>query len=135
MKSIYYISIVAALALPTGGLPTGATESAVPQARNVARADLVPFSSWAARYTQAADPAEKNRMLVEGVRLAKERRATLSSLIESDPQQALTSVLSRRTLRALPRQITDQFETSVSGIGDLEVLCPFPDQSQRVVEP
>jgi M6 family metalloprotease-like protein len=133
--SVLYIS-----GLQSGGfcaLPAEAAAPGTPSAssRNIERLDLLPFSTWVAKYTQAADPATKSQLLAEAVRLAKERRAILSSLVRSDPQCVLTNSLPRRILLALPREVTDQLEKPVSGIGNFEVLCAFPDRSQRLVEP
>jgi M6 family metalloprotease-like protein len=74
-------------------------------------------------------------MLAEGVSLAEDRQTAFRALIEADPQRAVASALSSRTLRALPAQVTDKLERRLSGIGDYELVCLFPEKGQKEAEP
>ena len=86
---------------------------------------LGSFSSWAQRYL-AADPADRDTMVAQGVELAQHRRAALLELIATDPREALASSVPFSVRQELPADITAQLEQRVSGKGDFLVLATVP---------
>src|SRR5215831_3221897 len=110
MKRKTYVSLCCGLLLSVPGLSLVAAQAAAPNAQgpsdtSLARSELASFSSWAARYRQVADLVEKGRLVAEGIKLADRRAAAMSSLIHSDPEQALANSISTQMLRALPREV------------------------------
>jgi hypothetical protein len=86
---------------------------------------LGSFSSWVQGY-MAADPADRDRMVAQGVELAQHRRAALLELIATDPREALASSVPFALRQQLPGVITAQLERRVSGKGDFLVLATVP---------
>src|SRR5437773_5081921 len=89
---------------------------------------LGSFSSWVQRYV-AADPADRDTMVAEGVELAQDRRAALLELIDTDPREALASSVPFAVRQQLPGVITAQLEQRVSGKGDFLVLATVPREN------
>ncbi|HSY17071.1 MAG TPA: Calx-beta domain-containing protein [Candidatus Acidoferrales bacterium] len=109
--------------------PTAATttvaKTTLPAARKPARATtgtnnlyaaFSSFSQWATQFTNS------KANLVEGERLAWQRREAMLELIQNDPQQAIALSVPFELRQSLPAQITKFFEEQVDGRGDLEVL-------------
>src|SRR5437762_3010212 len=91
----------------------------------ISMAALGSFSSWVQRYV-AADPADRDTMVAQGVELAQDRRAALLELIDTDPREALASSVPFAVRQQLPGVITAQLEQRVSGKGDFLVLATVP---------
>jgi hypothetical protein len=89
---------------------------------------LGSFSSWAQRYL-AADQADRDTMVAQGVELARHRRAALLELIATDPREALASSVPFSVRQELPADITAQLEQRVSGKGDFLVLATVPQEN------
>ncbi len=94
------------------------------------------FKDWSRRYstTGAADAAAKAALEVEGVELARSRRAALAALIQSDPKRALELAVPLGVRRALPAAVAALLEERVSARGDLMVVAvlPLPGQERNV---
>jgi len=86
------------------------------------------FQQWAGNYA-ATGPAERTRLLADGLSLAAERRRILAELIESDPAEALRQAVPMRLRQQLPPEIVAQLEERVTGHGDFDVIAklPLPD--------
>ena len=92
------------------------------------------FSNWIERYFAAA-PAERVRLIDEGLGLARERRVALAHLIRSDARAALAAAVPMALRQNLPTAITDLLEERVSGRGELALLAVTPEPGQPVKEP
>jgi uncharacterized delta-60 repeat protein len=88
------------------------------------------FHDWTTRYL-AAPPAERERLLAEGVELARERRAALAQLIRRDPRAALAAAVPMVVRQKLPAAVVAQLEDRVSGRGAvaLNAVTPAPGQT------
>src|ERR1041385_7346779 len=89
------------------------------------------FAEWVRKYSQAATSAERSALEREGIELAKERRAALKALIESDPERALKLSVPLRVRRAMPPAIAALLEDPVSGRGELAVLAALPEPGKE----
>jgi len=83
------------------------------------------FEAWRHRHA-AATAADRERLLAEGERLARQRRAAMYSLVRTDPERALQQALPLAQRRDLPASITDELEHFVQGRGDYHVFCVYP---------
>ncbi len=79
--------------------------------------ELARFSAWA---KGAVGSNQVN--VADGVELAKERRAVMRHLIETDPQQALQEAAPFGWRSKLPAAVTQYLEQQVDGRGSLDVL-------------
>jgi hypothetical protein len=82
-------------------------------------APLAAFQKWSSDYIAHSD-AQK---ITEGVKLARERRATLRSLIKHDPEQALAHTVPEAVRRALPAEVKSLLEEKVDARGNLIVTA------------
>ncbi len=73
------------------------------------------FSRWVTRFTNSS------ASLVEGERLAWQRREAMLELIENDPKSAIELSVPFELRQSLPREITKFFEEQVDGRGDFMV--------------
>ena len=96
---------------------------------------LAAFQSWSGRYETAATPGAKAGLVSEGVALARQRRALLADLIKSNPEKALALAVPAPIRSQLPKEISDELESRVSGIGDFSVLGVLPATNGPAVEP
>jgi hypothetical protein len=92
---------------------------------------LASFASWAKKYATKSGTITGSRAVDEGVSLAKQRRAALRELIQSDPASALDSLTPSDLRKLLPEAITSELETPVYGTGDLLVACVMPAQGKE----
>jgi hypothetical protein len=76
------------------------------------------FQSWAQKY-MAAPSSIKASLEREGYALVVQRRAAMASLIKIDPKRALELSASYSLRTKLPSKIVSQFESRISGRGDL----------------
>src|SRR3954464_1717843 len=62
---------------------------------NLEQPEAMRFRAWTSRYLApgTSGPKAKQKLLAEGVELAKQRRAAFAKLIKSDPAQALASTV------------------------------------------
>jgi hypothetical protein len=88
-------------------------------------AKVVAFNDWATRW-MAADPAGREAMRAEGLKLATERRPEMKALIVATPRMALDHAVARVILQDLPAEIAAQLEKPVSATGDLNVYRGKP---------
>ena len=79
------------------------------------------FSEWFGRYAEAA-PEARADLEEQGIALARQRRAELKRLIETDPKQALDLAVPVSVRRALPQSVTGLLEKRVGGRGNLAVF-------------
>jgi len=107
------------------------TNRAAPVSRGLGRSVTGPefeeFSKWIAEASKARDALNGvNR--IQGVVLAKRRRAALEEIIRNDPESALKDAISGGIRRLLPPEIAMHLEEQVSGRGSLMVrnICPAP---------
>lgn len=89
-------------------------------------AKVTAFNDWAARW-QAADPAGREALRAEGLKLAAERRPEMKALIATQPRMALDLAVPRVILQDLPAEIVAQLEKPVSATGDLNVYRGRPE--------
>lgn len=89
-------------------------------------AKVSAFNDWAARW-MAADPAGRETMRAEGLKLATERRPEMKALIVTNPRMALDHSVARVILQDLPAEIAGQLEKPVSATGDLNVYRGRPE--------
>jgi regulation of enolase protein 1 (concanavalin A-like superfamily) len=75
--------------------------------------EMTAFASWSQSYL-AADPAERAKMVREGVKLAEARRPVMKALIKQDPRQALATAVPMVVRQQLPQEVLQQLERRVS---------------------
>jgi len=95
----------------------------------------VAFRSWTGRYAAAQGGSAKAGLLSEGVALAKERRVLLAGLIENDPARVLALTVPAPVRSQLPKEIVDELESRVSGVGEFSVLGALSATNGPAVEP
>jgi hypothetical protein len=83
---------------------------------------FVAFGEWCRKYIDAATPEKKSALEPDGVALARERRAAVAALIQSNPQRALELAVPIGLRRALPKAVVELLEERVSARGSLAVL-------------
>ena len=80
------------------------------------------FRDWVNRYLAAANAGERERLVSEGVALARARRLALRTLIEKDPEQALALTLPAAVRVQLPAAISGELEERFSATADYSVM-------------
>ncbi len=100
---------------PTANAPLGSYGADWGKSQESALQD---FTSWAEAYSQGSTQSAGT---ADGVALAQARRSLLLSLIKTDPARAIALAVPGSIRARLPREVTDQLETIVSGIGDYTV--------------
>src|SRR5581483_10307847 len=123
-KCLTYVLCLAAVLVTTAGGQLSANTTRQPVARAELRRALDSFAEWTGRNANRVDWPQN--IQEEGLKIAKQRRAALTQLIETDPAQALSNAVSARVRGSLPPVIQGELENSVSGFGDLLVLCAMP---------
>jgi len=84
---------------------------------------LHDFAAWVQTYLTASPQAKTDRsFLAQGKELARQRRALLRHLIETDPKQALALAVPPNLRENLPLSITELLEEWVSGTGSMDVM-------------
>jgi PKD domain/Bacterial Ig domain/Carboxypeptidase regulatory-like domain len=93
------------------------------------------FAEWTRSYTQARDLQTRQALEARGVELARQRKAALFSLIQTNPKRALELAVPVGVRRQLPAGVQALLETRISGRGDLDVMgvLPLPGQEREVV--
>ena len=95
--------------------------------------EATTFSEWAARYdTNHSAPAT---LVQEGVAVARQRRAALRKLIETDPQSALAMSRAVTNFNRLPPAVRGEMETSFAESGDYIVQGAIASKGGPRVEP
>lgn len=98
---------------------------AIPQLRN--------FSRWADEYVKS--PQRSKEQMERGVQLAKARREIMLTLIEMDPEAALASAIPRDIRLQMPREVIEQSERRIDGIGNLSVKISTPQVGTKKMGP
>jgi sugar lactone lactonase YvrE len=129
IKCITYVLCLVAALVITSPAQTHPGGERTRQHRAELERPLNAFADWARSH--AARPDIAPSALQEGLAFAKQRRAAVKKLIDSDPALALSSVIGGGARNALPFQIQNELETQVSGTGDLLVVCEVPAQGVR----
>lgn len=91
---------------------------------------FAPFRSWLGRW-QGNDGQPSPDLEAQGLALVQQRRESLRHLIRFDPRRALEQALPAGVRASLPPSMIDLVETTVSGHGDLEVLCVLPEPGRE----
>jgi hypothetical protein len=89
------------------------------------------LQKWLDSY-KSASPADREALLAEGIELAKQRRAWLLNLIQTDPAAALAAALSEEELAALPPEIAALAERRIDqrAFYGVLVICGDHDPSE-----
>ena len=95
-------------------------------------AEFTRFKTWTERY-QNSNTSAQAMLVEEGVELARQRRAALKSLIQTDPQAALAQAAQPELYKVLPIEIVDLLEEKITGTANyyLDCVLPAPGQSQE----
>ncbi|HKS37297.1 MAG TPA: PKD domain-containing protein, partial [Verrucomicrobiae bacterium] len=80
------------------------------------------FDDWTHRFLSAGT-ADRQALVVEGESLARQRRAALAALIETDPEEALRRAIPVRIRQELPPAVAQHLEERVNARGDLAVVA------------
>jgi len=90
------------------------------------------FDTWLAdRNARAFAATDVSTLDAEGLRLALRRREEMEELIRSNPKEALSRALPTSVRATLPARIAEIVEQHVSGRGDLEVVCAYPEPGRE----
>lgn len=119
------------LSSPGESLPRETIPIAYAPQIKISEPAFLAFNDWAENYWNAS-PAIQSAMVEKGIELARERRAELSDMIQSDPERAIQLAFPRRQRPLLPPQVRDLLETPVRGRGDLFVLGAIPAEGETV---
>lgn len=87
------------------------------------------FQDWIQRWKKA-DPAMREALIEEGVKLAQDRRLEFKRLIATDPKLALELSVARVIRQDLPEVIVDLLEKPVSATGQYDVLMARPSPGE-----
>ena len=88
-----------------------------------------PLRRWAREFAATSpSPQEAARVLVEGMTLARERRARMEQLMREDPERALAEALDFAEWSALPPEIQALVEKPFSSVADFHFypVCGVP---------
>lgn len=95
---------------------------------------LSAFDAWTAKYL-AAGPDEREAMIAEGMRLARERRPMFKQLIKDDPRRALELAVPMVTRQKLPFSIVSLLERRANTRAWVNVYQGVPAEGQPLPEP
>lgn len=95
---------------------------------------MAAFREWSLLYVGAETPFDQAFLELEGVTLARSRRAEMLALIESDPELALAVTVPAALRALLPPSVEALLETRVSGRGDYEILMAVQPLGSRQPE-
>lgn len=87
--------------------------------------EMAAFEAWSRSYV-AADPAERAKLVKEGVKLAEARRPVFKQLIKDDPKAALQNAVPMVVRQKLPPEVLQQLEKRVNQTGALWVKMGTP---------
>lgn len=122
--------------LPTTVAPVQRqAEAPVPAGKPILNAPepLVAFDDWTRRY-ELAEPANKQALVEEGVRLAQERRPVFKQLIRDDPREALARAVPMVVRQRLPQEILSELEQRVNKTGVLRAYRGRTADGQPIVK-
>ncbi|MCE2693544.1 MAG: hypothetical protein LW645_04640 [Verrucomicrobiaceae bacterium] len=91
----------------------------------VAGEPLADFAAWTDDYLQAS-PAEKARLLEQGLKLAQERRPVFKALIMDNPREAIAKAVPMVVRQKLPPEIVVLLEKRLNEIGAIRVMQGVP---------
>ncbi len=93
------------------------------------------FDDWARLYP-ASSGEDKDLLSAIGTGLARQRRAAMKRLIETDPERALRNAVPDHVRDVLPPSVRKELETSLSGRGDYRVraVCSEGCRIERTAE-
>ena len=91
----------------------------------VAGEPLADFAAWTDDYLQAS-PAEKARLLEQGLKLAQERRPVFKALIMDNPREAIAKSVPMVVRQKLPPEIVGLLEKRLNEIGAIRVMQGVP---------
>ncbi len=94
---------------------------------------ITAFSQWIARY-ELAEPADKQLLIDEGIRLAKARRPIFKQLIRDDPREALAKAVPMVVRQKLPAEILGELEERVNKTGVLRAYRGRTAEGQPIVK-
>jgi hypothetical protein len=92
------------------------------------------FDLWIQNHLEAAThpgPSVSAPSQTDGTRIAQRRRAAMEDLIRSDPRRALELAIPDSVRATLPASVAVWIEERVSGRGDFEVLCAYPEPGRE----
>ncbi|HUR60645.1 MAG TPA: hypothetical protein VM029_23185, partial [Opitutaceae bacterium] len=92
------------------------------------------FHEWLRRYEEST-AAGRTGLEKEGEALARQRRAALFSLIQTQPERALELALPRTVARDLPPAIQSLLEERISARGDYKVIAAVPALGREIEVP
>ncbi len=92
------------------------TASAIEPAKPIA-----DFQQWLSSWSTAA-PANRDALSETGLRLARQRRATMESLIRTNPREALSQAVPLDVWKSLPAALQAEVEEPFSVIADYRVM-------------
>jgi hypothetical protein len=127
------------LVLITPILFAKATMTNIPYAADWGRTDNTSafraFHLWATAFIATTNKTDKTQLLSNGVLLAGERRRALALLIKTDPQKAIALTIPASIRLQLPKEVLNEVEHRVSGIGDYVVRAALALKGGPPVEP
>ena len=83
------------------------------KAKIKAGGEMAAFNEWTQAYLEA-EPDERAKMVLEGVKLAAARRPVMRTLIKEDPRQALATAVPMVVRQQLPPEVLQQLERRIS---------------------
>ncbi len=84
------------------------------------------FAAWSAEYLRAATAEQRADMEEAGLAFARERRAEMRQLIQTDPKRALELALPVSVRQQLPTPVQGLLEKRIDAHGDYNVLGAVP---------
>jgi hypothetical protein len=107
--------------------PAGIQPLSIDRSHPIQEPAFAAFYRWAEAYHAATESAEKERLLPEGIALAKQRYDDLEDLIQSNPKRALELSIPYPLRQNLPAAVDTWLEKRVDGVGNLHVLAALPE--------
>jgi hypothetical protein len=89
------------------------------------------FLNWANAYL-SADPAKREALQDEGLRLAEARRDEFRLLIKSNPARAIADAVPMVVRQALPEEIVKRLEKRPNGVAVIRVIQAAPMPGEEV---
>jgi hypothetical protein len=115
-------------ATPGTDAPAAVTaERRAPQLAGESAPLFARFTDWADTYVTTA----RAESISAGVELARQRRAEIKKLIQTDPKRALELAVPVATRKALPLAVRELLEERVSGRGELALMAAVPEPGRE----
>ncbi|MDZ4405261.1 Calx-beta domain-containing protein [Prosthecobacter sp.] len=86
---------------------------------------LTDFGAWMKRYLDASE-TERAALVVEGMKLARERRPVFKALIMENPREAIQKAVPMVVRQKLPPEIVSLLEKRMNEIGAIRVMQGVP---------